>query len=188
MEREGTPEAYKEATKVLFGGSMRISELVNMHKEEVGEDGVWVASKAHRMKTQRNIPPREMLRKELFTPEAWDIVQRRSRSTGKSGLLFPCGEFRVHQLRGLLKTAALELGWSDEERGLVLDVPHALRHGGVQEAVREGRAEELKMSTSGIDRYAKPNAARQGDKRAKKEHAIRMKALRLGGKTKSRKP
>jgi integrase len=157
FRREGLVD-MADFAEVLYGAYLRISELANSRKADVEDDpaGLRYPNKGFRMSTMNTQDARVLRLKEDMQPAAWAIIQRRRAETGKSDLLFPCACFRVHNFRKELRRAVAELGW---DARLVMDVPHAFRHGGAQEAMRDGRG--VQMSAESKCRYLRNNAERE---------------------------
>lgn len=162
----------REFAVVLYRLYLRIEHLAGAKKEDVSPQGFRIPNKGYRLATMETQTPWITYARNEIPEDAWEILQRRAAVTGdKSSLLFPCSEFRIATFRRTLRTAAHELQWDPK---LVVDVPHAFRHGGAQALVERGGVP--KMSASSKVRYLRPNGIRR--ERLQKAEAKKARATR----------
>jgi len=123
--------AFKEWIYVPFGMHARIQEVATLGKNNVFDD--------------HKLLPHEVYRASLVTNQDPNVLVVISRNEISQEA------WEIIQRRKK----------SEREQGLCLDTPHALRHGGYQDAVMVER--EVKITTSAV-RYLKTNAKRVNDK------------------------
>jgi integrase len=161
-----------EVVVTLFGTHARIEEVMNLKTFDVEEGGILIPNKTCKASTVGKEQPIIRKARESITEEAWKIIWRRATESPPGRLLFPCEEVRIPQLRAALHRASQELGWDEE--CLNFGVPHCFRHGRVTEMVEEGRAAEVKMAKSTLERYGMPNEGRLGNPEVRRAFRKRL--------------
>lgn len=169
-----------EFVDCCWGTHSRIEELLQLAEDKVVDEGILIPNKNYCCKTADTEPPFTLKGWSIILPEARVILERRrlqAAARKKASLLFPSRDFKAYQLRAVMKKCAVENEWGGD---LVFDVPHCLRHTGIEQMVAEGKGAELKSSLASLKRYGAPNAARgpKGDKKAKKAFQETLKVIK----------
>lgn len=163
--KQETKQLFKDAATMCYCGALRISQCIGLkgssfEKDKKKKDIMWVSmirkSKKEGLHRENKILDPETL--DL----AMEIVARRSR--GNDNLLFEEWTPSIQQKFGaILKEASIVLNWP---AGQHFQGTHMMRHGAVQDAVKERGIQFAKLrsgheSDSCLEIYARTDVERQ---------------------------